>query len=181
MNQGHSPQTIAEAWSETLDLSLETGESPVFSVDALAGGLAGVHTAVALALLDAQRSDLTAPSLSIGGASPEWLAALWHERPESVPRRTPPTIIAFSAPDAATQLAARTTWDTRRSAFHRRTANLPPWTQPEAGADKASVTLRWDAAPLRRFADSSGRDGWLAWAGVVTAIALLLIALLSQL
>ena len=89
MNQGHSPQTIAEAWRETLDLSLETGESPVFSVDALAGGLAGVHTAVALALLDAQRSDLTAPSLAIGGASPEWLAALWHERPDSAPRRTP--------------------------------------------------------------------------------------------
>lgn len=177
MNQGHSPQTIADAWRETLDLSLETGESPVFSVDALAGGLAGVHTAVALALLDAQRSDLTAPTLAIGGVSPEWLATLWHERPDSVPRRTPPPTIAFAAPDAATQLAARTTWDTRRSAFFQRPANLPPWAQLEA--DRTPVAQRWDVAPLRRFADSSGRDGWLAWAGVVTAIALLLIALLG--
>ncbi len=179
MNQGHSPQTIADAWRETLDLSLETGESAVFSVDALAGGLAGVHTAVALALLDAQRGDLTAPSLVIGGANPEWLAALWHERPHSAPRRTPPTTIAFAAPDAATQLATRTTWDTRRSAFYQRPAGLPPWVQPEAGADKAPAALRWDVAPLHRFIDSSGRDGWLAWAGVVAAIVLVLIALLS--
>lgn len=179
MNQGHSPQTIADAWRQTLDLSLETGESPIFSVDALAGGLASVHTAVALALLDAQRSDLTAPTLAIGGVSPEWLAVLWHERPESAPRRTPPTAIAYTAPDAATQLAARTTWDTRRSAFHQRPANLPPWAQLEAEA--TSVARRWDVAPLHRFTDSSGRDGWLAWAGVVMAIALLLIALLSSL
>jgi hypothetical protein len=179
MNQGHSPQTIADAWREMLDLSLETGETSVFSVDALAGGLASVHAVVALALLDAQRSDLTTSTLVIGGVNPQWLAALWHERPDSAPRRTPPTAIAFSAPDAATQLAARTAWDTRRSAFYQRPANLPPWAQPEAGADKASVALRWDVAPLRRFVDSSGRDGWLAWAGVVTAIALLLIALLS--
>jgi hypothetical protein len=179
MNQGHSPQTIADAWRQTLDLSLETGESPIFSVDALAGGLAGVHTAVALALLDAQRSDLTAPTLAIGGVSPEWLAVLWHERPESAPRRTPPTAIAYTAPDAATQLAARTVWDTRRSAFYQRPANLPPWAQIEA--DATPVARRWDVAPLRRFTDSSGRDGWLAWAGVVTAVALLLIALLSSL
>lgn len=179
MNQGHSPQAIADAWRETLDLSLETGESPVFSVDALVGGLAGLNAAVALALLDAQRDDLTTPTLLVGGVNPEWLAALWHERPDSAPRRTPTTAVAFSAPDAAMQLAARTAWDTRRSAFYRRPANLPPWAQPEAGVDKAPVALRWDVAPLHRFADSGKRDGWLAWAGVVTAIALLLIALLS--
>ncbi len=177
MNQGYSPHTIADAWRQTLDLSLETGEAPMFHVDALAGGLAGVHAAVAVALLDAQRSDLTAPILVIGGVSPEWLATLWHERPESAPRRTPPTAIAYAAPDAATQLAARTTWDTRRSAFYRRPANLPPWAQHEA--DKTPIARRWEVAPLHRFAASSERDGWLAWAGVVTAIALLLIALLS--
>jgi len=179
MNQGHNPQIVVNAWRETLDLSLETGESPLFNVDAMAGGLAGVNAAVALALLDAQRRDLTAPSLSIGGVTPEWLAALWHVRPETMAQRSPSTLVLYSAPDMATHLAAQTAWDTRRSAFHQRPANLPPWAQPEAGADKAPIALRWDVAPLRRFTETGGGDGWLAWAGVVTAIALLLIAALS--
>lgn len=179
MNQGYSPQTIAAAWHETLDLCLETGESPLFCVDTLAGGLAGVHAAMALALLDAQRSDLMTPIFLIGGVSPEWLAALWCVRPQSSSRHTPPSTVAFSAPDVATQLAAQNTFDTRRSAFYQRPAQLPPWVQLEADADKAPVALRWDVAPLRRFSASNGRDGWLAWAGVVTAIALLFIALLS--
>ncbi|MFO7631465.1 MAG: hypothetical protein R6W76_02940 [Caldilinea sp.] len=180
MNQGRSPQNIEDAWRETLDLSLETGESPVFCVDAISGGLAGMNAVLALALLDAQRNDLTTPSLVIGGVSPLWLATLWHIRPETAPQRTQPTTIVYSAPDVATHLVARTTSDTRRSIFYRRPGNLPPWAQPEAGPESnPAAPDRWEVAPLSRFSMAGGRDGWLAWAGVVTAIALLLIAVLS--
>jgi len=180
MNQGCSPRHVAAVWQETLDRSLETGEAPIYVIDALAGGLAGMHAILALALLDAQRKDLAAPRLAVGGAGPLWLAALWHARPESTPLRTPPTVTAFTAPDIATHLAALTTWDTRHAAFHRRAQALPPWVQPDAAAEmNPAATDRWEAAPLTRFVATTGRDGWLAWAGVVMAMALLLIAVLA--
>lgn len=180
MNQGQSPQNIANAWSESLDLSLETGESPLFDVDAVSSGLAGMTTVLATALLDAQRSDLTTPQILIGGVSPLWLAALWHSRPHNTPWRTPPTMVIYSAPDVATHLVARSTWDTRRSAFHHRPGNLPSWVQSEAGPESNPGTPgRWDVAPLNQFSMAGSRDGWLAWVGVVSAIALLLIAVLG--
>ena len=180
MNQGRSPHTIATAWRETLDLSLETGEAPVYVIDAAAGGLAGMGAVLALALLDAQRKDLTAPLLAVGGAGPLWLAALWHTRPASAPARTPPVVTAYTAPDPATHLAALTAWDIRRPAFHHRPDGLPPWVQPDAAPEaNPAAPARWECSPLTPFAAGDGRDGWLAWAGVVTAVALLLIAALA--
>jgi hypothetical protein len=179
MNQARSPQNIENAWNESLDLSLETGESPIFEMDAVSGGLTGMNAVLAMTLLDAQRTDLTAPQLLIGGASPLWLAALFHSRPDNAPRRTPPLTVIYTAPDVATDLAARTTWDTRRSAFYQRPANLSPWAQPEAGPERNPATPdRWELAPLSRFSMTGNRDGWLAWMGVVAATALLLIAVL---
>jgi hypothetical protein len=180
MNQGRSPHNIEKTWNESLDLNLEAGDSPFFGVDAVSSGLVGMNAVLAMALLDAQRSDLTAPQILIGGVSPLWLAALWHVRPNSAPRRTPPITVIYSAPDVATHLAAHTTWDTRRSTFYHRPGNLPPWMQPEAGPESNPATPgRWEDAPLNQFSMVGNRDGWLAWVGVVTAIALLLIALLS--
>lgn len=180
MNLRRSPRNIKNAWNESLDLSLETGESPLFGVDALSSGLAGMNAVLAMALLDAERSDLTTPQLLIGGVSPLWLAALWNSRADSAPLRTPPMTVIYSAPDVATHLAACTTWNTRRSAFYHRPGNLPPWAQMEAGAESnPAMPGRWEAAPMSHLSMTGNRDGWLAWVGVVTAIALLLIAGLS--
>ena len=180
MNQGRSPHNIATAWRETLDLSLETGEAPIYTIDASADGLAGQAAILALALLDAGRKDLTTPWLAVGGVGPLWLAALWHPRPESTPARTPPTTTAYTAPDGATHLAALTTWDTRHSAYYQRPQQLPPWVQPEAAPEtNPAAPERWQSIPLARFSTRAGRDGWLSWAGVVMAVALLLIAVLA--
>ncbi|HQY93589.1 hypothetical protein [Caldilinea sp.] len=180
MNQGLSPRTIATQWRGTLDLSLESGEAPVFTIDATASGLAGMNAVLALALLDAHRNDLAAPRLTVGGTSPLWLAALWHTRPPNAPLRTLPTVTAYTAPDVATHLAALTTWDTQRAAFHRRAHDLPPWAAPAVAPEtNPAAGGRWETSPLARFSDAAGSDGWLAWAGVVMAVALLLIAALA--
>ncbi|HHY55468.1 MAG TPA: hypothetical protein GYA08_08525 [Chloroflexi bacterium] len=180
MNQGCSPNHIATTWRETLDLSLETGEAPVFTVDAPADALAGQAAILALGLLDAERKDLTTPWLAVGGLGPFWLAALWHPHPANAPARTPSIITAYTAPDIATHLAALTTWDTRHSAYYRRPQQLPPWVQPEAAPEtNPAAPSRWQSIPLARFSEHNERDGWLAWAGVVTAVALLLIAVLA--
>lgn len=178
MNQGRSPQSIAEAWHQWLDLGQETGESPIFTVDALSDGLTGANAILALALLDAGRRDLTTPALLIGGVSPLWLAALWRNGPPVEARDTTPTVVVYTAPDSATHRAACTVWDVRRSPFLQRPGAAPPWAQAEAGPDaNHGLPERWDVASLSRFASTQGRDGWLAWAGVVMALVLLLIAL----
>lgn len=180
MNQGRSPQDIATAWRETLDFSLETGEAPVYTVDASADGLAGQSALLALTLLEAGRKDLTTPQLAVGGVGPLWLATLWHPRPANAPARTPPTTTVYTAPDVATHLAALTTWDIRHSAYYRRPQQLPPWVQPEAAPEtNPAAPASWQSIPLARFSTRAGRDGWLAWAGVVVAVALLLIAVLA--
>jgi len=179
MNQGRSPQSIADAWRQWLDLGQETGESPIFTVDALSDGLTGANAILALALLDAGRRDPTTPALLIGGVSPVWLAALWRNYSPAMAPGTAPTIVVYTAPDPATHRAACTVWDVRRSPFLQRPGAAPPWAQAEAGPDaNPGLPERWEVAPLGRFASTQGRDGWLAWVGVAMALALLLIALL---
>jgi hypothetical protein len=180
MNQGRNSHNIATAWRETLDFSLESGETPLYTIDAPADGLTGQAAVLALALLDAGRKDLTTPWLAVGGVGPLWLAALWHPRPQNAPARTLSTITAYTAPDTATHLAALTTWETRRSAYYQRSQQLPPWVQPEAAPEtNLAAPERWQSTPLARFSTHAGRDGWLAWAGVVMAVALLLVAMLA--
>lgn len=180
MHPARSTQSIETAWREILDASLETGESPVYTIDPAAGSLDGMRGVLALTLLDAQRHDLAAPLLAVGGAGPLWLAALWHVRPANAPPRTPPVVTAYTAPDAATHLAALTTWDTRRSAFYQRPHRLPPWAQPDAAPEaNPATTAYWSTSPLARFSRMTDQDGWLAWTGIVAAIALLIIAALA--
>ena len=69
MNSGRSPRAIDEAWQQELDLSLETGESPLFDVGASTGGLEGMNGVLALWRMDAGRRDLTAPVVTAGGMS----------------------------------------------------------------------------------------------------------------
>lgn len=179
MNQGRSPKSIVDAWRRELDLGQETGESPIFPIDALSDGLTGANAILALARLDAERRDLTTPALLIGGVSPLWLAALWRNTSPAMARGAAPTAVVYTAPDPATHRAACTIWDIRRSPFLQRPGAAPPWAQAEAGPDaNPGLPERWEVAPLNRFAATQGREGWLAWAGVVMALALLWIALL---
>lgn len=180
MNQGRSSQSIAEAWRQWLDLGQEVGESPIFTVDALSDGLSGANAILALTLLDAERRDLTTPALLIGGVSPLWLAALWREPSPGMPQRTAPTAVIYTAPDVATHRAACAVWDARRSPFFRRPGSAPAWAEMEAGpAANPGMPERWEVAPLSRFAAAQGRDGWLAWAGIILALLLLLVAALT--
>ena len=180
MNNGRSPRAINEAWQQELDLSLETGESPLFDVGASTGGLEGMNGMLALWRMDAERRDLTAPVVTAGGMCGTWLAALHHSRPDDTPPRSPVTATAYTAPDVAAHMASQTLWDTRRSAFRRRPAEVPPWAQPAVVPDAVpGAPVPWEALPLSAAVPSTGRDGWLAWAGVVLAIALLLIAVLA--
>ena len=178
MNQAGPAQGVAEEWRRLLDLALETGESPLFGGGASSGGLTSLQAVQALAVLDAERQDGATPALVLGGTSPLWLAALWLvPEPQA---RTFPTAIFYSAPDRATHLAAQTTLETRRSPFYQRPANLPAWAQPDAAPASASaIPEGWETDPLTRFQRPGQRDGWLAWGGLVAAVALLLIALLS--
>lgn len=180
MNLNRSPESIATVWRETLDLSLETGEAPVYTAGAPADGLTGQASVMALALLDAGRKDLTTPLATIGGSGLLWLASLWRPLPVNAPSQTPSTIIAYTAPDMATHLAALTTWDTRRAIYYRRPRQLPPWAQPLAAPEtNPAAPAPWQSIPLTNFSTGGGCDGWLAWAGIVLAVALLLIAVLA--
>lgn len=204
MNESHTVGAAVQGWQAELDASLETGETPVFYLGYGAGMLGELAGPLALQWLDETRRDTRMPLAVAGGAAPFWLPALLHQRGPDTPLLSPSTVFCFTAPDRATHLASLNTLDTRRLRFRYRPAGLPPGFQPlfvagvQAGPFVAETlplqlstgllasggrTASKDAAGA--FMDeeaaitASSRDGWVAWAAVVMAVALLLIALVA--
>ncbi len=182
MIENYSIGAIAAFDRQELDLSLETGEAPVYDLGAGAGAFDGLAGALAANLLDAERSDTAMPLVAGGGSSGTWLIPLFHDRPANMPSRMPATATVFTGPDLATHAAAMTTWDVRRSPFRRRPADLAPAlqtllaprTRPGAALAGESLPLVESERPL-----ALRGDDWLAWAAVVAALVMVLIALLA--
>lgn len=171
---------IESIWQQELDLSLETGEAPVFDLGVSDTGLDGMAAALAVALLDAVRKDVSAPLAMAGGTGPLWLANLFHQRPATTPPHSPATTVAYTAPDLATHMAELQTLDTRTSVFRRRPADLPPWVQTAAQpSSHPGAVQTWETFPLAAATLAARRDGWVAWSAVALAGALLLIALVT--
>lgn len=167
---------------QELDLSLETGEAPVYDLGAGAGVFDGLPGALAVNLLDTERNDTSMPLVAGGGAGGTWLLTLFHDRAPHMSPRMPATATVFTGPDPASHAAAMTTWDVRRSPFRRRPADLAPFMQTVfAPRTRPGAALAGESLPLveaERPLALRG-DGWIAWAAVVAALVLLLIALLA--
>lgn len=198
-------RTVAAAvyqWQAELDADLETGETPVFYLGYGAGTLGELAGPLALQWLDEARRDTLMPLAVGGGPAPYWLPALLHQRAVDAPLLSPAAVFAFTAPDRATHIAALNTLDTRRLRFSRRPGGLPPGFQTALIANVqagpfpaeslplylATAPAASSAAPLHGAAVAPGsesgaaagpRDGLVAWAAVVMAVALLLIALVA--
>jgi hypothetical protein len=194
-----SLDAIVAQWQAELDASLEIGETPVFYLGEGQGMLAELVGPLALQWLDEERRDTRMPLAVGGGPSPYWLAALLHQRSPDAPLLSPATVFSFTAPDAATHVAALNVLDTRRSQFRRRPADLPPGFQPLFVANVQAGPFAAETLPLQlatlpppgpvasppstydgaHGSSAGGRDGWVAWSAVVAAVALLLIALVA--
>jgi hypothetical protein len=195
MNDSRTVLANVAQWQAELDAGLETGETPVFYLGYGPGMLGELAGPLALQWLDEERRDTRMPLAVGGGLAPFWLPALLHQRAADAPLLSPATVFAFSAPDRATHTAALNTLDTRRPRFRRRPAGLPPGFQPafvantQAGpfaAESLPMHLATTGAPFATAGSESGapaaagtRDGLAAWAAVVIAVAMLLIALVA--
>jgi len=182
MNTNRTFDDVIAQWQRELDTSLETGETPVFYLNAGATVLGDLAGPIALQWLDEERRDAISPLVAAGGVGPAWLLALLHTRLPDAPLRSPGAVTVYTGPDAATHAAALSVIDTRRSGFRRRPAELPPAFQPTF-----VPSVQAGAAPLEStsFVVSESenatmqRDGWTAWVAVVLAVALFLIALVA--
>ena len=177
----------AAQWQAELDAGLETGETPVFYLGQGAGMLGELAGPLALQWLDERRRDTRMPLAAGGGAAPFWLPALFHQRAADAPLLSPAAVFCFTAPDRATHTAALNTLDTRRGRFRRRPADLPPGFQPLFVPTTQAGPFPAESLPMQLATADDGaapnapsvRDGWVAWAAMVVAVALLLIALVA--
>lgn len=181
MDPNRSVRAIAGQWQREFDSGLEMGEPAVLDLGAAASVQAGMPGALAIDWLDGERQDVAGPVVVAGGTSAAWLLSLVHQRPDDVPDRSLAAVTAYSAPDPATHQAALTIWDARRSPFRQRPAELPPAMQSIfAPPTQPGAPVAWESLP---FQEAAARDqlydGWTAWAAVVIAVALILIALLA--
>jgi hypothetical protein len=186
MNDSRTVAATVSQWGAELDAGLETGETPVFQLGYGAGMLGELAGPLALQWLDEARRDTRMPLAVGGGPAPFWLPALLHQRGADAPPLSPAAVFCYTAPDRATHMAALNTLDTRRLRFRRRPAGLPPGFQAPFVADvqagpfpAATLPLQLATLPPGARHAASQRDGWVAWAAVVMAVALLLIALVA--
>jgi hypothetical protein len=145
----YSVGAVAAYDRQELDLSLETGEAPVYDLGTGVDAFDGLPGALAVNLLDTERNDTTMPLAAGGGAGGAWLLTLFHERAPHMSPRMPATVTVFTGPDPASHAAAMTTWDVRRSPFRRRPADLAPVMQALfAPRTRPGAALAGESLPL---------------------------------
>ena len=174
-------EAVSDRWQTHLDYCAETGLPPIFDVGSSATAMGGMPGVQALHQVAVDRADVLWPTVMMGGTGPLWLVALFHERPRTTPVKSPGVEVIYTAPDAATHLAAMSTVDEQRtSAFRKRPADLPPaihWAYAPTSCPGAPVN--WDSLPMTNFEPPVLGHGWLAWAGVAVALSALLIAFID--
>jgi len=188
MIESRTIAAVAAQWQAELDASLETGETPVFYLGQGQGILGELAGPIALQWLDEQRRDTRMPLAAGGGASPFWLAPLFHQRTTDTPLLSPAIVVCYTGPDPATHAAALNTLDTRQPRFRRRPADLPPGFQPtfvphlQPGpfvAESLPMLLAATDTTSENTGVAGERDTWVAWSAAVVAVALLLLALVA--
>ena len=185
MIESRTLAATADQWQAELDAGLETDEAPVFYLGYGAGMLGELAGPLALQRLEEARRDTHMPLAVAGGLAPFWLPALLHQRGPDAPLLSPATVFAFTGPDRATHAAALNTLDARRLRFRRRRGGLPPGFQPPFVAHVQAGPFPAESLPMHLASEEQAgmsarpRDGFVAWAAVVMAVALLLIALVA--
>ena len=167
-----------DQWQEAIDQGLEMGEAPVLDGGVAPAPLDSAGLLLATAELAHRRRDATNLLLATGGATAWWLVLLL--RPPAADETAPALRVAYTAPDPATHQAALTAWDRRLSPHRARPADLPVALQPPYTPEEHSaVAAGLETLPFALAAETTApRDGWVAWAAVVVALVLLLLAII---
>lgn len=107
---------LLQAWQSDLHFAIEAGAAPLLPLGISASSLTALPALSLLRDLASERTDMTTPTVLMGGSGGAWLAALFLAADPAPGRSTlsshpnaghsPPPVLLFSGLDAATHMAS---------------------------------------------------------------------------
>jgi len=144
-----SARQVIAHWQAKIEHNLETGQQPLLNLGLSNTTLDNLQAWSALQRLASARTDMTRPTILVGGDSAIWLATFMHTRPQA-PERSPNLFVAYTGSDRATYMASLTTQHISYVPLsQRRPAELPPAvTDFFAPLTQPAVSSTWDVLPF---------------------------------
>jgi hypothetical protein len=174
-------QRAQTVWQTVIETGMETGQPPLLDLGLSPGILPGLTAALALISFAEARLDLTQPRVLVGGEGSSWLVALLATPQTAPPHQAPALTIIYGGADQATQMATVGITQSPSPATPGQHRLLPrsltAWFAPAEHAGASS----WPALvfqALRAVKPPAADDRWLAGAGGLLALALVILALL---
>lgn len=173
---------VQDLWQTTIAGGVETGQTPSLDLGLSTEILANLDALLALLTFAADRQDLTAPQVIIGGASSSWLVALLALDQRAAPDHPPALTVTYGGADAATQLASVGIYQQpifRPLARRELPPGYAPWFAPASvAAPRSWPAWPWLFVTAGATALRTAADRWLQWTGLALAVGLIVLALL---
>ncbi len=190
MLYNRTPTQLYSDWQAEIEAGLEAGQTPVIKLGAGTLLLGALPTLVALQYLVERRTDVTTPTLFVGGVDPLWTAALTQAVSRPVGRGSPLPTVVFGGADIVTYMASLPTLKLEQPSSPLRSTSATPvnMTPLFIPAAQASPLAPWAALPftLVESIDNGQRtnalrqaDDWVTWLGIGISVALILLSLLT--
>ncbi len=177
---------IVDRWQSHLQYAVEAGIAPHIALGLSADALTACIGLAALQLLIETRSDMSAPLITVGGASGAWLDALMLPQ-NGVAARSPSAQTLFMGVDPASALASAATLSRPPLGLRHPADRALPVGYRAAIAPvlQPASPFTWESLPLRALEPVGGLTGvnphgsWFGWLGLILALALVVGALVS--
>lgn len=200
MYRTRPPSDIVQQWQDDVEQNTEAGVAPMLELGVSNMAAHDLPALLAMQRWCAQRSDITRPYLPVGGLGPLWIAAMMRPVSRHAAPDVPEPMVLYSGTNDAeyilTVAMAQAAADRTRPNSHRRDAIPVSWLVPQS---QPAMALSWDALPFLYLnprprvphagaavgemtsvssAPADPTQDWLAWAGLLLALFLVLLAVL---
>jgi len=144
-----STRQVIAHWQSKIEHNLETGQQPLLNLGLSNTTLDNLQAWSALQRVASTRSDMTRPTILVGGDSAIWLATFMHTRPLA-PERSPNFFVAYAGPDSATYMGNLATHHIPfPSLAQQKLAGLPPtMTHFFAPLAQPAMAPGWEMLPF---------------------------------
>lgn len=193
----NSDQTpLLQAWHSDLHYAIEAGIAPLVPLGLSASALTALPALSLLRDLAVERTDMTIPTVLMGGSSGAWLAALFviadgapgRSSLASHPNagRSPQPVLLFSGVDAATHMASAGVLPKPPRGLRAITDRELPMgvRDPVAPILQPAAPITWENLPLRILetpdssrASTAGLPPASLWMGILAALLVLIMIL----
>jgi hypothetical protein len=199
MYRSRSSTHIIDSWQDEVEQSVEAGSSPILELGVSTMVIDDVISLAAMQRWGLMRTDISTPYVPNGGSDPLWIASLLRPLRRSMEAQASEPVVIYAGVNGAEYLL---TVAMLHSATKHRAGNTSEMSAIPvsyfAPQSQPGMSVSWDALPFFALnivpdtsqfgpteldnsiedSDSDPIEDWLAWAGLLLALFLVLLAIL---